>query len=316
MTGDTAADRPSTVSGLSCFTSALRDYLAVEWAADELLARSIELTLVTDLVPGRLAFSHHRPSLDRLPDGSHLAYAAAADPEALTALAAAEVATYGRAIIPVDAAELPWSVHAGRSPAPHWLLIESCGPRSWQVNDSFSALLPHGHQLPYRGEVRVRDLRAALRPFSAWLPEHRLRIRFAFGAPVTPPADGPLWLRRSSEQPAKPAILPTGQLVLHPTDVLQCLRAHLMADCRAESGLLEDLWAAASHKSFAYRWYSAHDAGTNQAALAAAIRCWDNVPRVLRFAAESASRGRPRCDLVSTLFEQLERTEADVRGRR
>jgi hypothetical protein len=89
-----------------------------------------------------------------------------------------------------------------------------------------------------------------------------------------------------------------------------------LADRLAESGTdgaayLDDLWAAAGHRSFAYGWQLAAGEADERRrqALEAALAAWGKLPQLLRFAVDSAQRRRPRPALVRAAFEKLLRAE-------
>src|SRR4051794_13854824 len=138
--------------GLSCYTSNLACYLAAEFAhAGQLFADSVRLAVRTDLPRGRLAFSHHRYPLDRLPDGSRLRWACS-DPADVVAELCGELDGRGAVLVLTDIAALPWSPSFRRgAAAPHLLLVDGRGNDAWHVVDAFSGLLATGEQAPYAG---------------------------------------------------------------------------------------------------------------------------------------------------------------------
>jgi hypothetical protein len=297
------------VQGLSCYTAALHGYLAVEWDASSVIARSVRLAVQVDPARRELAFSHHQPSLDVLPDGSRLVYTECpSSPDALPELAA-ELARYGRVVAVADSARLPWSVTRGGSAAPHWLLIDGRDERGWHVRDDFAALLPTGEQTPYQGWLSADELTHAMALPPCWQPTQVLRNQLAFGVPVRLGAAGALWLRREHGS-WPPRILPVEEgWLVGDAQVLPFL-----IEYAAEAGLgiighLEDLWAAAGHRSFAYRW-QLHQAGDegDRTALEAALSHWEALPRLLRVAVESVARGRPRPTLVRSALLRLQDT--------
>jgi hypothetical protein len=291
--------------GLSCYTANLACYLAGEWDADAIVARSVRLA-VCAVSPSTIAFSHHDPSLDRLPDGSRLRYVGAPSPALALRGVAEEIAARGRALVVVDSARLPWSPTYGLSSAPHWLLLDDHADARWHVVDRFSGLLPDGEQQPYSGWLDEQDLRAAM-ALSIWSPLQQLRNRLAFGAPVEVPGRvGAVWLRRDGSPRAGAAEL-DGRWLVGDREALPFLAGRLAASGADAAEYLDDLWAAAGHRSFAYRWQlAAGETGERRReALEVALAAWDQLPRLLRFAVDSARRRRPRPALVRAAFEKL-----------
>ena len=288
--------------GLSCYTESLAAYLDGEWDADELVARSVRLA-VRDSAP--LAFSHHDPPLDRLPDGTCLRYAGAPSAGAALEGVAEELSRHGRAVVVVDNARLPWSPAYGDRPAPHWLLLDERRGDEWHVLDRFSGLLPSGEQEPHVGWLDERTLRDAmtLPRFSA---AQEQRNRLVFGAPVPVPEGEALWLRR--EEHGESSELGDGWLL----DDQESL--HLLADYAGRGGdgaYLEDVWAAVGHRAFAYQWRLETNDGPREA-LETAKKSWEDLPRLLRFAAESGQRSRPRPKLVHAAFDRVLQAEEEL----
>jgi len=295
------------MQGLSCYTAALHGYLAAEWDATAMIARSVRLAVRPDSVRGELAFSHHEPSLDLLPDGSRLRYAGAASSTDALPEVAAELDRHGRVVVVVDSARLPWSVTHGGPSAPHWLLVEGRGEPGWQVRDSFTALLPAGEQLPYHGWLSTDGLIEAMTLPRQWQPVHRLRNQFAFGGRSVASPSGALWLhRRHGSQARAIAVTAEQNWLIGDAQVLPFLADHAAGGQAVITEHLEDLWAAAGHRSFAYRWQLAQvrDQDTRQS-LETALVQWEALPRLLRVAVESSVRGRPRPTLVPAALQRL-----------
>ncbi|CAM3727784.1 hypothetical protein KIPE111705_21940 [Kibdelosporangium persicum] len=305
------------MQGLSCYTANLHAYLAGEWDADAMLGQSVRLAVRVDLPDGQLAFSHHDPPLDRLPDGTRLCYAGADAVQQALPGVIGELATYGRVLVVVDASRLPWSVIRGRAPTPHWLLID--GRRSgrhggqWHVVDRFTALMPAGEQLPHEGWLSDWELRDAMSLPPRWEPEQEQRNALAFGAPVPVPATRTLWLRRRPDDLGRCASL-AGRWLCGDDQVLPFLMNYLLDHSSGITRHLDDLWAAVGHRGFAYRRRLAGGiTGHERGALRAALTKWENLPRMLRIAAESAQRGRPRPVLARAAIEVLSRAEEGIR---
>lgn len=305
-TNDMTDGTVAVARGLSCYTAALHGYLAAEWDATAIIARSVRLAVRGNSARRELAFSHHEPALDLLPDGARLGYAAAASgADALSGLAD-EVARYGRAVVVVDSSRLPWSVTRGGPSAPHWLLVDGPDGRDWRVTDDFVALLPDGEQAPYRGPIGAGELAAAM-TLPRWPPVHRQRIRLAFGAPVPVPAAGALWLRRHRDGRG-PAILPAEQgWRIGEVAALTFLIEYVREVGAGIAGHLDDLWAAAGHHAYACRWRlgCTGAGGADRAMLEKRLAGWEALPRLLRLAVESAARGRPRFGLVVAALDGL-----------
>jgi len=293
--------------GLSCYTASLHDYLAHEWNASALIGSTVRLAVRVDLPDGQLAFSHHQPSLDRLPDGSSLRYTAASSPAAALPPLAEELDAHGRVIAVADSSLLPWSAARGGQPTPHWLLLDGRDGDRWHVTDSFTALLPAGgEQHPYQGWLDARQLAEAMALPARWTPEQQARNVLAFGAPVTVPDGGAMWLPRYPGRPPSPSY--EGWWLTATDEVLRYLAGYLTERGAGSERYLDDLWAAAGHRSFAYRWRLRQRPG--DVALHAALGHWENLPRVLRIAMLSAQQGRPRPTLVRVALNELTRAEA------
>jgi hypothetical protein len=304
--------------GLSCYTANLYHYLAAEWDAAAIIAGSIRLA-VRFQPPDGLAFSHHEPSLDRLPDGTYLRYAGGPTPAAVAPDLAAEIAEHGRVLVVADSARLAWSLTRAGPSAPHWLLIDDHDGTRWHVVDGFTALLPAGEQLPYRGWLSTAQLAEVMTLPGRWDPVLHLRNVLAFGSPVEVPPTPAVWLRRGCEPPCPDADVVAPGHDGAASGWLSGDRQVLprLADAVVRSGVarwrhLDDLWAAAGHRCFAYRWRlaGAHEAA--RPALQAALARWEQLPRLVRVAAESAQRGRPRASLVRMALLELLRAEEDL----
>ena len=290
---------------LSCYTTALIGYLeGVRPDAATAFAAAVRLAVNTDRPDNRVAFSHHR-RIDRWA-GYQLGYAHASDWTAARDQIAAEAAEHGRVIAVANTAAMPWSPRHGQPGAPHWLLVSLDPAGGWQVTDQFAALLPDGEQQPFRGLLTDQELGGILRPGPFPSPQVPLRDCYALGEYVAaPPASQYRWLRREpcQVQPASAerATISDRQTITTRTNgwqastagALRWLAGRLSDDPAALRECLDDLWAAARHHTFL--------AGP-QDELAAA---WTELPQALRFAADSAARGRPRPGLVRTTLSYL-----------
>jgi hypothetical protein len=293
---------------LSCYTTNLVAYLCRDGADDGLLAgaerrlaHAVRLAVRTDL-PGAIAFSHHE-RIDRTPDGGELAYRGAASWEATRTGLAAELELNGVVLAVGNTRHLPWSPQYGRSALPHWILLEQRKGSRWQVTDHFAALLPTGEQLPYAGWLAEVELRRALTPSATATREVLLRDMHALGTAVAvPPSSHYRWLVRRSAGPPYDARPHTW--LVGPVAVLEFLARRLATDERLLAQHADDLWAAARHHR--HRLSVLAGAGLIPAAAAErSARRWSELPRALRFAADSATRGRPRPGVVTQAFRPL-----------
>jgi hypothetical protein len=301
-------------SGLSCYTANLRSYLAREWDADAVVARSVRLAVEVDRPDGYVAFSHHEPSLDRLPDGSWLTFAGCDDTDVALHGVARSLDDDGSVLVVVDQARVPWSVLHRRQPAPHWLLVDGRDGDRWHVADDFAALTVHGEQFPHRGWVGTDELASAMRLPPRWEPEQELRNEIAFGSRVVVPPHRHLWLRRTVDRPPPPAgSSAAGRWLVGDEAVLPYLIDRLGGDEPVPPYLLDDIWAVAGHRSFAHRWRLGTGLPADvEAAAGEALSLWEKVPQLLRFAAASAARGKPRHSLVRATLEAVLAAEAAV----
>lgn len=301
------------MTGLSCFTANLHAYLTHEWDSDALVADSVRLA-IRPRPSGLLAFSHHEPSLDRLPDRSVLTYAGATTAAAALLEMELELATYGRVLAVVDATRLPWSVARGGEPTPHWLCIDRRLQDRWHVVDQFTCLLPEGKQEKFDGWLTTSELREVMTPSDDWAADHAVRLRHAFGAAVALPSSAVLWLRRRNraDHPT-PKLL--GDWLVGDQLVLPFIRDQLTAEPERIARNLSDLWAAAGHRCFAYRWRL--DTGrrpvANREALETALSRWERLPQLLQMIVSSAKRGRARPALATKALDAVTAAEDSLR---
>jgi hypothetical protein len=311
----------TSYDGLSCYTANLAAYAAVLFSGADpcrWLAESIRLAVRADLPDGELAFSHHAYPLDRLPDGSRLRYASAPTADLAKTGLTRELERHGQVLVVADNSRLPWSPAAGSGQAaPHWVLVTDRAGQVCQIRDTFSGLLPAGEQQPYAGPLPVPALLEAMRPPPAWSGAQQRRNALAFGFPVPAPANGTWqWLRRSapaSEQ--APAAGPPGLPGTWLTDdgaVLPFLATLVAGQGGHAARYLDDLWSAAGHRVFKYRWLASRPglAEAERDRLTAAAAAWGRLPVALRFAVESARRGQRRVSMVTTMFAHLGDIEA------
>ncbi|WP_258177337.1 hypothetical protein [Streptomyces solincola] len=157
--------------------------------------------------------------------------------------------------------------------------------------------------------------RAAVRAFPRRLSAvHRTRSTLAFGFPVDPPPHETYqWL--AEEQGASAEQLPGGPWLTGAAALEETARL-LLADLSdgGSRGVLEDAWAAAQHHLFR-DVHLLDSAGVDlsppeRQAVADTTIKWRELPRLLRFAANSARRGRPRPSLITGAFTALAELEA------
>ncbi|MEY7980992.1 hypothetical protein AB8O53_32355, partial [Streptomyces pilosus] len=179
---------------------------------------------------------------------------------------------------------------------PHWFLLRAHDAQGWLVADPFHALMPGGEQLPYAGVLDDDALRRALTPVGRIDPAVRNREVHALGEPADiGPTDAYRWLRRATAPPAGlPAPWP-GTWLRAPREVLEYLRDRLTSDGDLLERHIDDLWAASRHQL--------HRLGPDpDPDLAAA---WTQLPKALRFAADSARRGRPRTGVAERALDAV-----------
>lgn len=319
MRTDAAAPRSL---GLSCYTENLAHYLAARLPdATDLLARSVRLAVR----PDGPCFSHHARALNDLPGGRRLAYRGAATAAEALAGIAEEVSHRGLALAVADSGALPWLSGEADDHAPHLLVVDgrSGEDGTWHVVDAFAALFSTGgSQEPFGGTLTDAEFTALLAFPRGLSAVHRGRTALAFGYPVALPARETFqWL--AEEEGTTGEELPGGPWLTGPA-ALEATAELLLEDItrrRPDSGgtgggagVLEDAWAAARHHLFRDRRLL-EDHGprldrTQRQSVEATTARWRELPRMLRFAADSARRGRPRPTLVRGAFHALAEAEA------
>lgn len=294
---------------LSCYTANLAVYLAsTEPDVLERIAGSVRLAVRTDLGDDLLAFSHHRTPLD----GGRLEYRGAGDAATALDAVAAEIEQAGRCLVVANTGYLGWSTAGLEGQAPHLLLVEDLRGDEWHVVDRFTALLPSGgEQQPFTGWISSATLARAMTPIVPLPAEQRLRNELAFGFPRPLPRDGDYqWLERTER--LEPEARLEGQWLVETDAALELLGEFWAGIDRSPERvrLLDDMWAAAQHHVFRYDRLLATNG--EHPALDDARRAWRDLPMALRFAVDSAGRGRHRPTLVAGTFAALRRCERDA----
>ncbi|MER5435415.1 hypothetical protein [Streptomyces sp. NPDC002588] len=295
---------------LSCYTTSLVCYLASEIpAVTRRFAEATRLAVRTDLPASELAFSHHT-RIDITADGRELAYQGAADWKTAQEGLLAELEAQGRVLAVANTEHIAWAPGYGRAAAPHWILIHGRRNGSWKVADHFAALTPHGEQEPFLGWLDDAELAQALTPLEEFGPEVARRDRMALGwATAVPPMSHHRWLVRTrgdctAGQEQRDGAPDDGQWLLEPVAVLSHILATLLAEPMAAARYTDDLWAAARH--YAHRnEVLVSDGLLDPEAAASETAFWQELPKILRIAALSAARGRPRTGLVEEAFTDL-----------
>jgi hypothetical protein len=302
---------------LSCYTGCLARYL--ESAYDDPLARvarSVRLAVRTDGPDGLTAFSHHGVWLSDLGDGLHLGYRASTVAEDVIDQLEGEMAAgYGVITVTYNGV-MDWSVAAPHESAPHFVLLSAREGDRWHVDDPFSALLPAGPQDPFTGWISTARLLRAMTPPRPLGSEHRLRKQHVFGFPVPLPADNQYqWLARMTAARDMVRALPR-DWVSEPAAVLRYLSDFWSSLAQRQDRVryLDDIWASARHHVFRYAHLMSRvrlDAAEFEAAVTARD-AWHNLPMAMRFATDSAVRGRSRPSLIKGIFQQLRTAEDNV----
>lgn len=294
---------------LSCYTTNLVDHLAQDNpAVRSLAAKATRLAVRVDLPPGELAFSHHT-RVDGTEDGRTLGYRSAADWETAKKGLLIELAAEERVLVVGNTGHMSWSAAFGKAPAPHWMQIRGRRDGRWLVSDQFAALTPFGEQQLFLGWLSDDELARALTPIPRPAPEVAQRDRLALGRAIAvPPANEYRWLVRAAEHPA--AGLPDSDLpdhgswILDPVAALTQVREVLVSDPTAAARYGDDLWAAGCHYAHRNALLALSGLVAEEAA-AAATAAWLELPKTLRFAAQSAARGRPRTGVIEQALTHL-----------
>ncbi|MEA5360933.1 hypothetical protein VA596_15400 [Amycolatopsis sp., V23-08] len=290
---------PDVVPELSCYTTNLVAYLEPgEPGVQSRLAHAVRLAVRLDGGPGDLVFSQHA----RVDAGAALGYRGAADWAAAVADLQAELTRSGRVLAVADTFHLSWSPAHEVAHSPHWLLLLGRRDGRWLVADHFRALTPLGEQEPFLGWLDDATLERALAPHTPWPPEIANRDRYALGTAVEPVhADRFRWLAPTT---GREPVTDPGPWTRGLPEALERISAALAEDETAAARYGDDLWAASRHYTYRLEVLAANGEICAEAAAAAAVS-WGELPKVVRFAAESAARGRPRAGLLRRTFDDL-----------
>lgn len=296
---------PDVVPELSCYTTNLVAYLEPDDPGVKTrLAHAVRLAVRLDGGCGDLVFSQHA-RVDGRAAHDPLGYRGATGWTQAAGALDAEITRSGRVLAVADTFHLPWSPAHEVAHSPHWLLLLGHRDGRWLVADHFCALTPLGAQEPFLGWLDDTALERALAPHGPWPAEIANRDRFALGAAVEPVhADRFRWLARTTGEASPDG--PDGWTCVLP-EVLGRISGVLAEDETAAARYGDDLWAASRHYTYRLEVLAANgEIGAEEAAAAAVS--WGELPKVVRFAAASAARGRPRAGLLQRTFEDLVRT--------
>ncbi|WP_186156456.1 hypothetical protein [Burkholderia gladioli] len=270
---------------LSCYTTNLIAHLERDDPSiPQQFASAIELSVRVDLDEGQLAFLQHGPV------GPRLGYRAATTWSDARRGLANELDRYGSALAVASTRNLPWSPAHGIEDAPHWIRLQSREGERWRVVDAFEALLPHGEQCPFDAWVDDDALHGLLAPLPS-LPDHlQARDAHALGTvEEVPPAGQFRWLSHDADT----RVTRTGEWIDGTDAALRYLSRRFVDELDTLRRHAEDLWAASRHHQYRF---------AQQPAVNAA---WGELARSLRFAIQSAERGKPRPSLIALAFEQI-----------
>src|ERR1700760_1825204 len=309
-------------SVLSCFTGAIAQVI---WREGRDWLDTLGETIALRIRPaGELfAFSHHQPSLRGLFPVPPERTGTDKVTEALDGIATQLRAT-GHVIVAGDAANLPWSTAFRQRHAPHWFVVDGRVDGGWHVTDPFRALDEHGKQRPWAGVIPDAAFPGTLRAADL-TPEQALREQYAFGdrGPEPPaaryqyftaagrlgggaarPAGGGdsaggrgARAARGRGPPGPPEVVdPADGWLTGPAAVRALYQHFASTDGPGAFRQADDLWVVARHRELRHRALrqrlGSEDARVRAAAVAASA--WAQVPMTMRFAAESARRGRRR----------------------
>lgn len=273
----------SRYSGLSCYTANLAFYLDRSgWNADQLIAQSVRLAVHENHAERYLSFSHHTVPLDSLPDGTALHYSNDLSEAGALARMTEEVERFGNVLAVVDTQRLAWQVRTtSNASEPHWVTLYREG-RAWTLVDQYVPDGESGRQYEAHVNVDASVLGSIVRLPEVWSSAWLRRNNLAFGFPLEYPTGAPyVWFRRESAADNERTLGKGWKL--GDMESLPAV-AEWLSRLPTDSALLKDVWAAASHRVFSYKWrlgrgrYSKVQSG----AIADAIDAWEGLPRMTR----------------------------------
>jgi hypothetical protein len=281
-------------SGLSCYTAALVSLLQAEDAAvNEHFRAAVRLRVRTD---SALPYFSHHDRFD-MRSGTALRYTGAAGWQPAREQLAADVDAAGTVIAVADTARLPWSPLLGRASSPHWILL-SRAAAGWSVVDPFEGLLPEGVVQGADVVMTDRELAELLHPMPDQSGYLRARDEMALGQHIpSPPSHWYRWLTRG---PVSASVPQSGHWTTDTAASLEWIADRLQAEPDLLGSWSQDLWAATRHHQ------AALNAGTELSQdIVDRLAAWGELPRAVRFTADSAARGRPRPGLLHLSLQRL-----------
>jgi len=172
---------------------------------------------------------------------------------------------------------------------------------------------------PVRCALRCVQIRRIPASRTIGIPSTGCLMRPSSGTQRLPPDTSVQWLVREPRRgtpaaraslgepaglagPGEPAVLP-GQWASGAA-ALEHLATLIISQGETASRHLDDIWAAAQHQCFRLAWLTRKYPDAAEA-LGAEHEAWRRLPMALRFAVDSARRGRPRPALIDQSFSDL-----------
>lgn len=295
---------------LSCYTTSIAEVLwhrGVDWAA------AIGLGSVLAIRPeGELfAFNHHDTSLR--PPG--LRRVGTDDVRELHRGLVAAHERDRRVIVVADAHNLPWSTGFGRRHAPHWCVVDGRRDGAWHVTDRFTMLDARGEQSPWHGWMSDDELPQVLCRGDLEA-QQVLRERLAFGDEEPPPPGTRYqWFTSTPTASAARVGPPAGDWLVGERAVHRLIEHFTEHGGRARAyRQTEDLWVTGRHRRLRHLVLARAMPADHPSVIAARdlADAWERVPMALRYAAESARRGRPRLAALRRSLSEVAEHEAHM----